>query len=214
MLKKRNLQYRMLQVEEATSWEAKTRMLSFEADSFPDNVLTPPLSRLQMQYPSSCTCFVHTTNLRTTIRTLWDSWSPMRLGITYGGGGGLRPMWHNICVEGIHTWVILQCRCDESQMKEMQEGQKITGRGIVETTDMDKLETLTSTISTSSPAVFGAFFFLSLRSRIARLRKRVCITIQPSLDETHLSLSSLMLVMTTLLGWIPMGTVAPFDLSR
>ena len=35
MLKKRNLQHRMLQVEEATSWEAKTRMLSFEADSFP-----------------------------------------------------------------------------------------------------------------------------------------------------------------------------------
>ena len=73
-------------------------------------------------------------------------------------------------------------------------------------------ESLTSTISTSSP-VF-ALFFLSLRSRIARLRKRVCITIQPSLDETHLSLSSLMLVMTTLLGWMPMGTVAPFDLSR
>ena len=31
---------------------------------------------------------------------------------------------------------------------------------------------------------------------------------------TDLSLSSLMLVITTLLGWMPMGTVAPFDLSR
>ena len=32
--------------------------------------------------------------------------------------------------------------------------------------------------------------------------------------STDLSLSSLMLVMTTLLGWIPMGADAPLDLSR
>ena len=36
----------------------------------------------------------------------------------------------------------------------------------------------------------------------------------PRHSRTHLSLSSLMVVMTTLLGWMPMGTVAPFDLSR
>ena len=54
-------------------------------------------------------------------------------------------------------------------------------------------EERTSTISTS----WLVFFFLSLRSKIARL-----------------SLSSLMVVMTTLLGWMPIGAVEPLDLSR
>jgi hypothetical protein len=50
-----------------------------------------------------------------------------------------------------------------------------------------------------------------------------CPTIEKSLIRTinidktwiaHRSLSSLMVVITTLLGWIPMGEVAPLDLSR
>ena len=38
--------------------------------------------------------------------------------------------------------------------------------------------------------------------------------IQLAAGNTYLSLSSLRLVTTTLLGWMPMGTEAPFDLSR
>jgi len=53
-----------------------------------------------------------------------------------------------------------------------------------------------STISTSSPALEVAVFFLSFRSKIARR-----------------SLSNLSEVTTTLLGWTPIGVVAPFDLS-
>ena len=54
----------------------------------------------------------------------------------------------------------------------------------------------TSTSMASSWRVEG-FFLRSLRSRIARR-----------------SLSSLIVVMTTFEGWIPMGEEAPFDLSR
>lgn len=77
--------------------------------------------------------------------------------------------------------------------------------------------TLTSTISTSSVVflVLG-FFSLSFLSRIARLDINVTQFGHhhgPS-ESTDLSLSSLMVVITTLLGLMPMGAVAPLDLSR
>ena len=77
--------------------------------------------------------------------------------------------------------------------------------------------TPTSTISTSSVVfrVLG-FFSLSFLSRIARLEINVTQSrhLRDLSQSTDLSLSSLMVMITTLLGLMPMGAVAPLDLSR
>ena len=74
---------------------------------------------------------------------------------------------------------------------------------------------LTSAISTSSAAAF-VDFERSLRSKIARLQdKWNQDPLAPRAKQyANRSLSSLMLIMTTLLGWMPMGMLEPFALSR
>jgi len=87
-----------------------------------------------------------------------------------------------------------------------------------QTVDQCMVSRLTSIISTSSASFLAlGFFFRSFLSRIARLRRSTPKSDRDYITQmiaTYLSLSSLMVTITTLLGFTPIGAVAPFDLSR
>lgn len=103
---------------------------------------------------------------------------------------------HMMCGLRVHTYMYHFGKCKTIAKKENERKTVVQWIRLLHDNQFMKRSSLVIGLTSICSTGFSCFL-RSLRSRIARL-----------------SLSSLMVVMTTLLGWMPMGVVEPFDLSR